>query len=162
MKQLEFDFNSINLADYYVEHQVIDEGKNQVFSWSDTLSDDGQKIRYHEYIYDKIDHDYKELHIPPGSKGDFLLEKNALHIWPRGSFMLIALANLDGSFTCTLFAPKKGKNSFETLKTNRFQGKPPKIKLLRNSIPPKKIEKIKTVESLFFKLKRLLRKVTKP
>ena len=73
----------------------------------------------HEYIYDKIDHDYKELHIPPGSKGDFLLEKNALHIWPRGSFMLIALANLDGSFTCTLFAPKKGKNSFETLKTKK-------------------------------------------
>ena len=51
MKQLEFDFNSINFSDYYVEYQVIDEGKNQVFSWSDTLSDDGKKIRYHEYIY---------------------------------------------------------------------------------------------------------------
>ena len=51
MKQLEFDFNLINLSDYYVDYQVIDEGKNQVFSWSDTLSDDGQKIRYHEYIY---------------------------------------------------------------------------------------------------------------
>ena len=71
----------------------------------------------HEYSYDKIDHDYKELHIPPSSKGNFLLEKNALHIWPRVNFMLIALANLDGSFTCTLFAPKKGKNSFETLNT---------------------------------------------
>ena len=71
----------------------------------------------HEYSYDKIDHDYKELHIPASSKGNFLLEKNALHIWPRGNFMLIALANLDGSFTCTLFAPKKGKNSFETLNT---------------------------------------------
>ena len=74
----------------------------------------------HEYSYDKIDHDYKELHIPSGPKGTFLLEKNALHIWPRGSFMLIALANLDGSFTCTLFAPKKGLNSFETL-NNRQQ-----------------------------------------
>ena len=52
MKQLEFEFNSIDLSDYYVAHQVIDEGKNQIFSWSDTLSDDGQKIRYHEYIYD--------------------------------------------------------------------------------------------------------------
>ena len=69
----------------------------------------------HEYSYNKIDHDYKELHIPPGPNGEFLLEKNALHIWPRGDFMLIALANLDGSFTCTLFAPKKGKNSFLTL-----------------------------------------------
>ena len=55
MKQLEFDFNSINFSDYYVEHQVIDEGKNQVFSWSDTLSDDGKKLRYHEYIYNTPD-----------------------------------------------------------------------------------------------------------
>ena len=55
MKQLEFDFNSINFSDYYVEYQVIDEGKNQVFSWSDTLSDDGKKIRYHEYIYNTPD-----------------------------------------------------------------------------------------------------------
>ncbi len=55
MKQLEFDFNSINLSDYYVEHKVIDEGKNQVFSWSDTLSDDGKKLRYHEYIYNTPD-----------------------------------------------------------------------------------------------------------
>lgn len=70
----------------------------------------------HEYSYNKIDHDYKELHIPPGPDGEFLLEKNALHIWPRGDFMLIALANLDGSFTCTLFAAKKGADSFEALR----------------------------------------------
>jgi len=55
MKQLEFDFNSINLSDYYVDYQVIDEGKNQIFSWSDTLSDDGKKIIYHEYIYNTPD-----------------------------------------------------------------------------------------------------------
>ena len=55
MKQLEFDFNLINLSDYYVDYQVIDEGKNQVFSWSDTLSDDGKKLRYHEYIYNTPD-----------------------------------------------------------------------------------------------------------
>ena len=55
MKQLEFDFNPINLSDYYVQHQVIDEGKNQIFSWSDTLSDDGKKITYHEYIYNTPD-----------------------------------------------------------------------------------------------------------
>lgn len=56
---------------------------------------------------------YKELHIPPGPGGKHLLEKNALHIWPRGSFMLIALPNLDGSFTVTLFASFYGENSFE-------------------------------------------------
>ena len=44
MKQLELEFNSIDLSDHYVAHQVIDEGKNQIFSWSDTLSDDGKKL----------------------------------------------------------------------------------------------------------------------
>jgi len=52
---------------------------------------------------DVLDFGYKELTLPAGPGGAFLLEKNALHIWPRKSFMLIALPNLDGSFTCTLF-----------------------------------------------------------
>ena len=73
----------------------------------------------HEYQYTEIDHDYKELLIPSGENGSYLLDKHALHIWPRGNFMLMALANLDGSFTCTLFAPKSGKNSFEKLKTKK-------------------------------------------
>jgi kynurenine 3-monooxygenase len=60
---------------------------------------------------------YKELHIPPGPNGTHLIEKNALHIWPRGSFMMIALPNMDGSFTVTLFAAFKGENSFENLTT---------------------------------------------
>ena len=68
-----------------------------------------------EYSYNEIEHDYKELLIPAGENGKHLLDKNALHIWPRGNFMLIALANLDGSFTCTLFAPKTGEDSFEKL-----------------------------------------------
>lgn len=50
-----------------------------------------------------LEHGYKELHIPPGENGGSLLEKNALHIWPRHQFMMIALPNFDGSFTCTLF-----------------------------------------------------------
>ena len=62
---------------------------------------------------------YKELHIPPNPDGSFKMETNALHIWPRGSFMLIALPNIDGSFTCTLFLAydkSLGKeNSFENL-----------------------------------------------
>ena len=57
-----------------------------------------------------LEHGYKELHIPPGPDGEFLLEKNALHIWPRHKFMMIALPNFDGSFTCTLFLAKKGRN----------------------------------------------------
>ena len=63
-----------------------------------------------------LDHGYKELHIPPGPNGTFQLEKNALHIWPRHQFMMIALPNFDGSFTCTLFLAHKGSDaSFERL-----------------------------------------------
>jgi kynurenine 3-monooxygenase len=62
-----------------------------------------------------LDYGYKELSIAPGPGGSFRLFKNALHIWPRGNYMLIALPNLDGSFTCTLFLPFKGAMSFEAL-----------------------------------------------
>ena len=51
MKQLELDFNSINLSDHYEAYQVIDEGKNKICSWSDSLSDDGKKISYNEFTY---------------------------------------------------------------------------------------------------------------
>lgn len=73
-----------------------------------------EKFEYHQYY---IDCGYKELTIPAGENGAFLLEKNALHIWPRKDFMLIALPNLDGSFTCTLFFPFEGPLSFEKLDT---------------------------------------------
>jgi kynurenine 3-monooxygenase len=57
-----------------------------------------------------LEHGYKELHIPPGPAGEFQIENNALHIWPRHRFMMIALPNFDGSFTCTLFLAKQGRN----------------------------------------------------
>jgi len=72
------------------------------------------RFQYQQYY---IDFGYKELTIPAGKNGEFLLEKNALHIWPRGNYMLIALPNMDGSFTCTLFFPFEGEISFETLDT---------------------------------------------
>ena len=59
-----------------------------------------------------LDHDYKELTLPPGPDGSHRIDPNALHIWPKGEFMLIALANPEGDFTVTLFAPK---TTFETL-----------------------------------------------
>jgi kynurenine 3-monooxygenase len=64
---------------------------------------------------DSLEHGYKELRIPSSDSGAFLLQKNALHIWPRESFMLIALPNPDASFTCTLFLPFEGKESFKNL-----------------------------------------------
>ena len=60
-----------------------------------------------------LDHDYKELSISPAAGA--ALERHALHIWPRGGFMLIALPNTDGSFTATLFLPRSGAPSFATL-----------------------------------------------
>jgi len=69
------------------------------------------------YEQEYIDHGYKELHIPPGADGRHQLEREALHIWPRGQHMLIALPNPDGSFTCTLFFPMEGAESFEALQT---------------------------------------------
>lgn len=61
---------------------------------------------------------YKELTIPPKADGSWALEPNALHIWPRGQFMLIALPNLSKTFTCTLFLPFEGLQSFESLQTD--------------------------------------------
>jgi len=77
-----------------------------------------QKQEGFNYSQDYLSHGYKELTIPAGPAGAFLLEKHALHIWPRGNFMMIALPNLDGSFTCTLFWPHQGPNSFAALKTS--------------------------------------------
>ncbi|MBL7848517.1 MAG: FAD-dependent monooxygenase [Cyclobacteriaceae bacterium] len=68
-----------------------------------------------EYSQHYIEHGYKELRIPPGEKGEFMLEREALHIWPRESYMLIALPNPDATFTVTLFYPFEGENSFQKL-----------------------------------------------
>ncbi len=78
-----------------------------------------QKIPRFNFSQNYENYGYKELLIPSGKDGSFLMEKNALHIWPRGSFMLIALPNPDGSYTCTLFLAYDqslgGDNSFEYL-----------------------------------------------
>jgi len=62
-----------------------------------------------------LEHGYKELSIPADAAGRFRMARDALHIWPRGNYMLIALPNADGSFTATLFLPKRGELSFEGL-----------------------------------------------
>ena len=72
------------------------------------------------FAYDEsyLPHGYKELTIPPGADGGWRMEKEALHIWPRKSFMMIALPNPDGSFTCTLFWEFEGPRSFATMNTD--------------------------------------------
>jgi kynurenine 3-monooxygenase len=80
-----------------------------------------QKTERFNYSQDFLGHGYKELHIPPVARGPhapFAMEPNALHIWPRGESMMIALPNPDGSFTCTLFWRHDGAgSSFAAVRT---------------------------------------------
>ena len=76
-----------------------------------------QKTDRYDYSQDYLEYGYKELTIEAGPGGAWPLEKNALHIWPRGQYLMIALPNLNGSFNCTLFFPFEGPESFAALQT---------------------------------------------
>lgn len=118
-KALEFDAQTGNIL-------FLDETSKKTYSVAHTpwFSADGSSSVIRNNVassseatlsIEPLDYGYKEITLPAGPGGSFLLEKNCLHIWPRGSFMLIALPNLDGSFTCTLFLPHQGATSFEKL-----------------------------------------------
>ena len=76
-----------------------------------------QRTDRFDYSQHFLDYGYKELTIAAGPGGAWQLEKNALHIWPRGQYLMIALPNFNGSFNCTLFFPFEGPESFATLQT---------------------------------------------
>lgn len=97
---------------------------NQTITFDHVVGADGafsavrsamQITERYDYSQRYLEHGYKELRIPSTLTGDFVMDKNTLHIWPRESFMLIALPNPDGSFTCTLFLPHEGPVSFGAL-----------------------------------------------
>jgi len=73
------------------------------------------KLARFNFSQQYLDYGYKELTIPAGVDGEHLLETHSLHIWPRGSHMLIALPNIDGTFACILFLPFEGEESFASL-----------------------------------------------
>ncbi|QLG44305.1 FAD-dependent oxidoreductase [Costertonia aggregata] len=98
-----------------------------------------------DYSQDFIDVGYKELTIPPNSDGSHKLDKYSFHIWPRGKFMLIAMPNLDGSFTCTLFMPFEGEVSFENIKTKE------QAKLFFKTYFPNVRKEIENLTGDFFK-----------
>lgn len=102
-------------------HDLITIGSRLIFGADGAFS--AARLQ-HQLQHDKFDYSqyyidcgYKELTIPPTTTGDFAMEVNALHIWPRKEYMLIALPNLDKTFTCTLFFPFEGEASFEKLTT---------------------------------------------
>ena len=78
-----------------------------------------QRTDRFSYEQTYLEHGYKELTIPARADGSFAMEPHALHIWPRGGHMMIALPNRDGSFTCTLFWPYGGLVGFERVDTER-------------------------------------------
>jgi len=125
-------------VEFFFEHKIWDVtlsdatlhiGETERGEWTDLKYDkvfgaDGafSRIRHRMQRQSMFDYSqkflkigYKELHIPANADGTYKIDKNSLHIWPRGNFMLMGLANLDGSFTCTLFMPFEGENSFESL-----------------------------------------------
>jgi len=112
---IDWNTNSIRFEDGEIVHADLIFGSDGAFSaarLAHQLQHD--RFQYQQYY---INFGYKELNIPAGPGGTFLMEKNALHIWPRGNYMLIALPNTDGSFTCTLFFPFEGDPSFASLDT---------------------------------------------
>jgi kynurenine 3-monooxygenase len=99
-------------------------GEETTFESAVTIGCDGSasalraemlKLNRFNFSQQYLDYGYKELTIPASLEGEHLLERNALHIWPRGNYMLIALPNTDGSFACILFLPFEGADSFATL-----------------------------------------------
>jgi len=104
------------------DHQVIEAKADAVIGVDGAFSAVRQamqkKLAEFDYAESYLAHGYKELTIPPGPDGGWQMEKEALHIWPRKSFMMIALPNPDGSFTCTLFWEFEGPRSFESTKTD--------------------------------------------
>lgn len=119
----------VDLASNTLKFDNLETGETEAFQADHIFATDGaysavrmrmQKSMVFNYSQKYLDHGYKELVIPPNADGSHKLDKNCLHIWPRGEFMMIALANLDGSFTCTLFFPMKGEVSFETLTTREL------------------------------------------
>lgn len=103
-------------------------GEHSVFVGDTVIGTDGSAsairdsmqhggVRRFNFAQYYLEHAYKELLIPARANGEFLIEKNALHIWPRHDFMMIALPNADATFTCTLFMSYHGENGFDNLNT---------------------------------------------
>ena len=120
---VEFFFNH-KIWDVTLSTATLHMGETEKGEWTDLQYDkvfgaDGafSRIRHgmqrqsmFDYSQEFMEIGYKELHIPANADGSPKIDIHSLHIWPRGNFMLMGLANLDNSFTCTLFMPIEGEN----------------------------------------------------
>lgn len=119
--------NRVDVAENTLHLEDLDGKESQVTTDLLFGADGAHSALRRSYTYmDRVDarhfylkHGYKELNIPPDANGKLQMEENGLHIWPRRNFMMIALPNTDGTFTCTLFLPFEGDISFEQLQTEQ-------------------------------------------
>lgn len=122
-KCVDVDFENTTVTFEHTETKKITTEKADVIFGADGAYSSvrlNMMLKYNRYQYQQyyIETGYKELIIPPDDKGNFMLDNyQSLHIWPRKQFMLMALPNPTGDFTCTLFMPFEGQNSFEQLRT---------------------------------------------
>ena len=121
-KSVDFEKTTASFKDYESNDEFIEDA--DIIIATDGVGSALRKSYYleREFLFsfsqDYLSHGYKELSILPTETGDYKTYKNALHIWPRGDFMLIALPNLDGSFTVTLFlSHNTGEYNFNNLTT---------------------------------------------
>ena len=121
--KIDFDRNEVSLRDEHTGNTFTDtaiailgtDGANSAVRRSMFALSPVLRFNFSQKY---LDTGYKELSIPPSASGDFRMEANALHIWPRAGFMMIALPNLDCSFTVTLFMPFEGELSFNMFKND--------------------------------------------
>lgn len=118
-QKVDFDTNEITIKNEL-------NGEVKQVSFSRVIGTDGSASAVREAIHAEkseqhdiipLRHSYKELCIPPGPNGEFQIDKNSLHIWPKGGYMIIALPNEDASFTVTLFMANEGEVSFQSVDT---------------------------------------------
>jgi len=116
----------INLKTGWLEFQNAETGRSELVDAGVVIGCDGSSSAIRGAMLNRnrfnfsqqyLDYGYKELTIPAGAEGKHAIDPHALHIWPRGNYMLIALPNIDGTFACILFLPFEGADGFEQLST---------------------------------------------
>jgi kynurenine 3-monooxygenase len=110
---------AIRLVDELTDEKRVIESKLVIGCDGSASAIRNQMLKLNRFNFSQqyLDYGYKELTIPAGSAGEHLLDAGALHIWPRGNYMLIALPNVDGTFACILFLPFEGPDSFAEIAT---------------------------------------------
>ncbi len=128
--------------------ETISQKYDRIFGTDGAFSEIRHRLQFtdrFDYSQTYLKDGYKELNIAANPDGSHKLDPNALHIWPRGRFMLIALANLDGSFTSTLFFPFDGENSFSAIDT------PTKLRAFFEKTFPDILQLIPDLEEQYFR-----------